>query len=153
MKEILMRTRICPKNAFVSILLALLMVPVPPSRFAWSQDDDNDEEQQTPAPSVPTPKPQQPGQAQPPAAPPVPTTPAQRRLLPPPGQKPAGGGDMVSLNFNRAGAVKAGDNIYRIAPIEKGKGIARPATDDSQGGYAIQIIPLRFFSVTEMKRL
>src|SRR5581483_7973750 len=206
MKEILMRTRICPKNAFVSILLALLMVPVPPSRFAWSQDDDNDEEQQTPAPSVPTPKPQQPGQAQPPAAPPVPTTPAQRRLLPPPGQKPAGGGDMVSLNFNRAdlievihvlaqhlgitytidpdvkgtvtinsaaplrredlfpifhqilrinGAVagKAGDNIYRIAPIAKGKGIARPATDDSQGGYAIQIIPLRFFSVTEMKRL
>jgi general secretion pathway protein D len=208
MKEIHMRTRKWRQNVFVSILLAFLMIPVPPSRLAWSQDDDNDEEQQTPAPATPAQKPQQP-QAQPPAAtpPPLPTTPAQRRLLPSPGQqKPAGGGDMVSLNFNRADlievihvlaqhlgitytidpdvkgtvtinsaaplrredlfpifhqilringavAVKAGDNIYRIAPIEKGKGIARPATDDSAGGYAIQIIPLRFFSVAEMKRL
>src|SRR5262249_18078782 len=140
------------------------------------------------------------------AAPPPVATP-ERRLLPPPGgARPAAGGDMVSLNFNRADlievihvlaqhlgitytidpdvkgtvtinsaaplrredlfpifhqilringavAVKTAENIYRIAPIEKGKGIARAAGDDREGGYAIQIIPLRFFSVGEMKRL
>jgi general secretion pathway protein D len=57
------------------------------------------------------------------------------------------------LRMNGAVAVKTAENIYRIAPIEKGKGIARPATDDREGGYAIQIVPLRFFSVGEMKRL
>src|SRR5262249_1603773 len=141
------------------------------------------------------------------AAPPPVATP-ERRLLPPPGgARPAAGGDMVSLNFNRADlievihvlaqhlritytvdpdvkgtvtinsseplrredlfpvfhqilrmnnavAVKAGDNIYRIVPIEKGKGLAGPAsTADREGGYALQIMPVRFFSVAEMKRL
>jgi len=57
------------------------------------------------------------------------------------------------LRMNNAVAVKAGDNIYRIVPIEKGKGLARPVGDDREGGYAIQILPVRFFSVAEMKRL
>ena len=57
------------------------------------------------------------------------------------------------LRINGAVAVKTAENIYRIAPIEKGKGIARPAGDDREGGYAIQIVPLRFFSTGEMKRL
>jgi general secretion pathway protein D len=57
------------------------------------------------------------------------------------------------LRMNGAVAVKAGENMYRIAPIEKGKGLARPASGDQEGGYAIQIVPLRFFSVAEMKRL
>ncbi len=57
------------------------------------------------------------------------------------------------LRMNGAVAVKTGDTIYRIAPIEKGKGIARPAGADMEGGYAIQVVPVRFFSVSEMKRL
>jgi general secretion pathway protein D len=57
------------------------------------------------------------------------------------------------LRMNGAVAVKTGDNIYRIAPIEKGRGIARPIADNREGGFAIQIIPVRFFSVAEMKRL
>jgi len=57
------------------------------------------------------------------------------------------------LRMNGAVAVKTGDNIYRIASIERGKGIARPLADNREGGYAIQIVPLRFFSVAEMKRL
>jgi len=195
------------KHAFVSILLVFLMIPVPPGRYAWAQqqEEDNEEEQQTPP--TPAPQPQVPPRAQPPAAAPspAPATPPQRRLLPQPTPR-AGGGDMVSLNFNRADlievihvlaqhlgitytidpdvkgtvtinsaaplrkedlfpifhqilringavAVKTAENIYRIAPIEKGKGIARPASDDREGGYAIQIVPLRFFSVGEMKRL
>ena len=48
------------------------------------------------------------------------------------------------LRMNNAVAVKAGDNIYRIVPIEKGKGLARPVGDDREGGYAIQILPVRF---------
>ncbi len=57
------------------------------------------------------------------------------------------------LRMNGAVAVKTGDTIYRIASIEKGKGIARPAGADMEGGYAIQVVPVRFFSVSEMKRL
>lgn len=57
------------------------------------------------------------------------------------------------LRMNGAVAVKTGDTIYRIAAIEKGKGIARPAGADMEGGYAIQVVPVRFFSVSEMKRL
>ncbi len=57
------------------------------------------------------------------------------------------------LRMNNAVAVKAGENMYRIAPIEKGKGLARPAGPDQEGGYSIQIVPLRFFSVAEMKKL
>lgn len=57
------------------------------------------------------------------------------------------------LRMNGAVAVKTGDTIYRIAAIEKGKGIARPAGADKEGGYAIQVVPVRFFSVSEMKRL
>src|SRR5712692_7275192 len=57
------------------------------------------------------------------------------------------------LRMNGAVAVKMGDTIYRIAPIEKGKGIVRPAGADMEGGYAIQVVPVRFFSVSEMKRL
>lgn len=58
------------------------------------------------------------------------------------------------LRMNNAVAIKTADNMYRIAPIERGKGLARPAApDDREGGYTLQIIPLRFFSVAEMKRL
>jgi len=57
------------------------------------------------------------------------------------------------LRMNGAVAVKTGATIYRIAAIEKGKGIARPAGADMEGGYAIQVVPVRFFSVSEMKRL
>ena len=57
------------------------------------------------------------------------------------------------LRMNGAVAVKTGDTIYRIADIAKGKGIARPSGADMEGGYAIQVVPVRFFSVSEMKRL
>ncbi len=56
------------------------------------------------------------------------------------------------LRMNDAVAVKNGD-LYRIAPIEKGKGLARPLGRDSIDSYAIQVVPVRFFSVVEMKKL
>jgi general secretion pathway protein D len=56
------------------------------------------------------------------------------------------------LRMNDAVAIKTGD-LYRIAPIAKGKGLARPAGPDNETGYAIQVVPVRFFSVAEMKRL
>jgi general secretion pathway protein D len=56
------------------------------------------------------------------------------------------------LRMNDAVAIKTGD-LYRIAPIAKGKGLARPAGPGNETGYAIQVVPVRFFSVAEMKRL
>ncbi|MFQ5850851.1 MAG: hypothetical protein ACE5JU_09715, partial [Candidatus Binatia bacterium] len=53
------------------------------------------------------------------------------------------------LRMNKAVAVKTG-NLYRIAPLREGKGLARPVR---RGGdsYALQVVPVRFFSVVELK--
>ncbi len=56
------------------------------------------------------------------------------------------------LRMNDAVAVKTG-NLYRIAPIKIGKGLARPAGEDKEDSYAIQVARLQYFSVAEMKRL
>ncbi|HWP57294.1 MAG TPA: type II secretion system secretin GspD [Candidatus Acidoferrales bacterium] len=56
------------------------------------------------------------------------------------------------LRINGAVAVKSGD-IYRIAPIKDGKGVARPIGRNKEDGFALQVAPVRFFTVAEMKRL
>jgi general secretion pathway protein D len=56
------------------------------------------------------------------------------------------------LRLNGAVAVKSGD-LYRIAPIKDGKGLARPTAVSGEDGYTLQVIPVRFFSVGEMKKL
>jgi general secretion pathway protein D len=56
------------------------------------------------------------------------------------------------LRMNGAVAVKTG-NIYRITTIKEGKGIARPVGQNREDSYAIQIVPVRFFAVDEMKKL
>ena len=56
------------------------------------------------------------------------------------------------LRMNGAVAVKTGE-LYRIAPIKEGKGIARPAGQGREDSYALQVMPVRFFSVGEMKKL
>ena len=56
------------------------------------------------------------------------------------------------LRMNGAVAVRAG-NIYRIMPIKDGKGLARPMGAGREDSYALQIMPVRFFSVAEMKKV
>ena len=56
------------------------------------------------------------------------------------------------LRMNGVVAVKTGD-LYRIAPIKEGKGIARPVGPGRVDSYAVQVVPVRFFSVVEMKKL
>jgi general secretion pathway protein D len=56
------------------------------------------------------------------------------------------------LRMNGAVAVKTGE-LYRIVPIKDGKGLARPAASGKDDGYALQIVPVRFLSVGEMKKL
>jgi general secretion pathway protein D len=56
------------------------------------------------------------------------------------------------LRMNAAIAVKTGE-LYRIVPIKDGKGLARPAASGKDDGYALQIVPVRFLSVGEMKKL
>lgn len=56
------------------------------------------------------------------------------------------------LRMNGAVAVKTG-NLYRIMPIKEGKGLARPLGQNNEDSYAIQVVPVRFFSVAEMKKL
>jgi general secretion pathway protein D len=56
------------------------------------------------------------------------------------------------LRMNGAVAVKTG-NIYRITTIKEGKGIARPVGQNREDSFAIQIVPVRFFAVEEMKKL
>jgi general secretion pathway protein D len=56
------------------------------------------------------------------------------------------------LRMNNAVAVKTGE-LYRIAPIKEGKGLARPAAPGKENSYTLQVVPVRFFSVGEMKRL
>ncbi|MCH8055694.1 MAG: type II secretion system secretin GspD, partial [Deltaproteobacteria bacterium] len=56
------------------------------------------------------------------------------------------------LRMNNAVAIKTGD-LYRIVPIKEGKGLARPVTGGKDDSYAIQVVPVRFFPVGEMKKL
>lgn len=55
------------------------------------------------------------------------------------------------LRMNGAVAVRA-DNLYHIVPIKEGKGRARPLRS-GEPGYAMQVVPARFFSVTELKKV
>src|ERR671918_2679822 len=56
------------------------------------------------------------------------------------------------LRMNGAVAIKTG-NIYRITPIKDGKGLARPMGSAKEDSFAVQIVPVRFFAVAEMKKL
>jgi general secretion pathway protein D len=56
------------------------------------------------------------------------------------------------LRMNGAVAVRTG-NLYHIMPIKDGKGLARPAGQSKEDSFTLQIIPVRFFSVAEMKRV
>ena len=56
------------------------------------------------------------------------------------------------LRMNDAVAVKSGE-FYHIAPINAGKGMVRPARRLGERGYIMQVVPVRFFSVSEIKRL
>jgi len=56
------------------------------------------------------------------------------------------------LRMNGAVAVRTG-NLYHIMPIKEGKGLARPMGQDKEDSFALQIVPVRFFSVAEMKRV
>ena len=56
------------------------------------------------------------------------------------------------LRMNNAVAVRTG-NLYHIMPIEEGKGLARPVGRNREDSFALQIIPVRFFSVGEMKKV
>src|SRR5262245_59609872 len=56
------------------------------------------------------------------------------------------------LRMNGAVAVRTG-NIYRIMPIKDGKGLARPMGSSREDSFALQIVPVRFFAVGEMKKV
>jgi general secretion pathway protein D len=56
------------------------------------------------------------------------------------------------LRMNGAVAVRSG-NLYRIVPIKDAKAIARPAGQSREDSFALQIVPVRYFTVGEMKRL
>jgi len=56
------------------------------------------------------------------------------------------------LRMNGAVAVKTG-TLYRIMAIKDGKGLARPVGQSKEDSFALQVVPVRFFSVTEMKKV
>ena len=56
------------------------------------------------------------------------------------------------LRMNGAVAVRTG-NLYHVMPIKDGKGLARPVGQNREDSFALQIIPVRFFSVSEMKKV
>ena len=56
------------------------------------------------------------------------------------------------LRMNGAIAVKSG-NLYRITTIKDGKVLARPVGQTKEDSFAMQIVPVRFFSVAEMKKV
>jgi len=56
------------------------------------------------------------------------------------------------LRMNGAIAVKTG-NLYRITTIKDGKILARPVGQSKEDSFALQIVPVRFFSVAEMKKV
>ena len=56
------------------------------------------------------------------------------------------------LRMNNAVAVRTG-NIYRITTIKDAKGLVRPLGQGREDSFALQIVPVRFFSAAEMKKL
>lgn len=56
------------------------------------------------------------------------------------------------LRMNGAVAVRTG-NLYRIMTIKDGKGSARPVGQSKEDSFALQVVPVRFFSVAEMKKV
>ena len=56
------------------------------------------------------------------------------------------------LRMNNVVAIKTG-NLYRITTIKEGKGLARPTPPGNEDNFVLQVIPVRFFSVAEMKKL
>ena len=56
------------------------------------------------------------------------------------------------LRMNGAVAVKTG-NLYHIMPIKDAKGLARPVGQSREDSFALQIVPVRFLSVAEMKKI
>jgi general secretion pathway protein D len=56
------------------------------------------------------------------------------------------------LRMNNAAAVKTG-NLYRISTIKDGKGLAGPVARGREDNFVLQVVPVRFFSVAEMKKL
>lgn len=56
------------------------------------------------------------------------------------------------LRMNGAVAVRTG-NLYHITLIKDGKGMARPVAQGREDSFALQLIPVRFFTVAEMKRV
>lgn len=56
------------------------------------------------------------------------------------------------LRMNNAVAVRTG-NIYRITTIKDAKGLVRPVGQGREDSFAIQVVPVRFFSAAEMKKL
>jgi general secretion pathway protein D len=56
------------------------------------------------------------------------------------------------LRMNNAVAVRTG-NIYRITTIKDAKGLVRPAAQGREDSFALQVVPVRFFSAAEMKKL
>ena len=56
------------------------------------------------------------------------------------------------LRMNNAVAVRTG-NIYRITTLKDAKGLVRPAGQGREDSFALQVVPVRFFSAAEMKKL
>jgi general secretion pathway protein D len=56
------------------------------------------------------------------------------------------------LRMNGAVAIKTG-NLYHIMPIKDAKGLARPVGQNQEDSFALRIVPVRFFSVAEMKKV
>lgn len=56
------------------------------------------------------------------------------------------------LRMNGAVAVRSGA-LYRIMTIKDGKGLARPVGQSKEDSFALQVVPVRFFSVAEMKKV
>ena len=56
------------------------------------------------------------------------------------------------LRMNGAVAVRTG-SLYHIMPIKDGKGLARPVGQSREDSFALQVVPVRFFEVAEMKRV
>ena len=56
------------------------------------------------------------------------------------------------LRMNNAVAVRTG-NIYRITTLKDAKGLVRPVGQGREDSFALQVVPVRFFSAAEMKKL
>jgi general secretion pathway protein D len=56
------------------------------------------------------------------------------------------------LRMNGAVAIRSG-NLYRITAIKDAKILARPVGPGKEDSFALQVVPVRFFSVAEMKKV